>query len=225
MKNLPVITIDGPSGSGKGTISQLLARELGWNILDSGALYRSLAYFMEINQINLSNFQENIEKLNKDFNVEFISNNSTEPVRVILNSKDVTSKIRTEEVAKKTSDIASSQKIRNFIKPCQRAFLAPPGLIADGRDMGTVIFPKALLKIYLTASHDERAKRRYSQLKTEGTKVNMRSLSKDMEKRDQKDSNRKNSPLSASDEAIIIDTTDLKPENVITKIVKLINKT
>lgn len=104
-------------------------------------------------------------------------------------------------------------------------FLAPPGLIADGRDMGTVIFPKALLKIYLTASHDERAKRRYSQLKTEGTKVNMRSLSKDMEKRDQKDSNRKNSPLSASDEAIIIDTTDLKPENVITKIVKLINKT
>ena len=224
METLPVITIDGPSGSGKGTISQLLSIELGWNILDSGALYRTLAYYMELNGINLANFLDNLNKIKKDFNVSFISDDLCEPVKVILNSEDITAKIRTEEIAKKTSDIASSKLIRTFIKPCQRAFLVLPGLIADGRDMGTVIFPDAFLKIYLTASHEERTKRRYSQLKTKGTKVNMRSLSEDLEKRDERDITRKNSPLSAAKDAIVIDTTSIEPEAVIKKIIKLINK-
>ena len=222
MTNVPVITIDGPSGSGKGTISQMLARELGWHILDSGALYRTLAYYLDANSIFEKDFIENLEKIKLDFNVSFVSDSLNEPVKVILNQEDITSRIRTEEVARRTSLIATYQAIRDFIKPCQRSFLSFPGLIADGRDMGTVIFPEAFLKVYLTASHEERTRRRYSQLKTKGTKVNMRTLSDELKRRDGKDSTRKNSPLSIAKDAITIDTTNIKPDSVLERIKEMI---
>ena len=151
MSKVPVITIDGLSGAGKGTVSKMLCTELGWNILDSGALYRTLTYLIEKNEIDLKRFKEKEEDLLKDFDVTFQIGSLGEPVSVFLKDEDITNLIRTEKIAEKTSALSSLKEIRDFIRPCQRAFKQLPGLIADGRDMGTVIFPEADLKIYLTA--------------------------------------------------------------------------
>ena len=215
---IPVITIDGPSGAGKGTIAQMLALELGWNILDSGALYRTLAYFMKENSINLENFVKNYDLLRQRFSVSFDPGTPGEPVKVFFENEEITSIIRTEEMAKITSNLAAEPLIRDFIKPCQRDFMTAPGLVADGRDMGTVIFSDAKYKIFLTASVEERAKRRQTQLKRQGLKVNMRSLLKELEERDKKDTEREYSPLIPADDSITIDTTDLNPEGVVREI-------
>ena len=215
---VPVITIDGPSGAGKGTIAQMLALDLKWNILDSGALYRTLAYFMLEQKINLEDFNEKEEFIKDNFVIKFDPGVIGEPVKVIFNGKDITDKVRTEEIAKKTSDLAADPMIRDFIKPCQREFMSLPGLIADGRDMGTVIFRDAKLKIFLTASPEERAKRRQAQLKRQGSEVNMRLLLEELKERDKKDTEREHSPLRPAPDSVIIDTDNLSPQGVIEEI-------
>ena len=215
---IPVMTIDGPSGSGKGTIAQMLALELNWNILDSGALYRTLAFFMKENSINLDNFTENQNFLKERFKVSFDPGTPGEPVKVIFENEDITSIVRTEEMAKLTSTLAAEQVVRQFIKPCQRDFMKLPGLIADGRDMGTVIFADAKYKIFLTASAEERAKRRQTQLKRQGLEVNMRTLLQELEERDRKDMEREHSPLIPAKDSVLIDTSNLNPEGVVKEI-------
>ena len=215
---IPVITIDGPSGAGKGTVAQMLALELNWNILDSGALYRTLAYFMKENAINLDNFGEKQNILRERFKVSFDPGIPGEPVKVIFENEDITSIIRTEDMAKITSTLASEPKIREFIKPCQRDFMKLPGLIADGRDMGTVIFSDAKHKIFLTASVEERAKRRQSQLKRQGLEVNMLPLLRELEERDRKDMEREHSPLIPAEDSVLIDTSNLNPKGVVEEI-------
>ena len=215
---IPVMTIDGPSGSGKGTIAQMLALELNWNILDSGALYRTLAFFMKENSINLDNFAENQNFLKERFKVSFDPGTPGEPVKVIFENEDITSIVRTEEMAKLTSTLAAEQEVREFIKPCQRDFMKLPGLIADGRDMGTVIFADAKYKIFLTASAEERAKRRQTQLKRQGLEVNMRTLLQELEERDRKDMEREHSPLIPAEDSVLIDTSNLDPEGVVKEI-------
>jgi len=222
MDKVPVITIDGLSGSGKGTISKMLCTELGWNILDSGALYRTLTYLIEKKQIDLKNFTEKAEDLLKDFEVTFRIGSLEEPVSVFLKEQDITNLIRTEKIAEKTSTLSSLKEIRDFIRPCQRVFKEFPGLIADGRDMGTVIFPEADLKIYLTAEIEERAKRREIQLKRQGSKVNMRILLQELEARDKKDIERKLSPLKPADDSIVIDSTGTSPREVLIEIKKML---
>ena len=218
--NVPVITIDGPSGAGKGTIAQMLALDLNWNILDSGALYRTLAYFMLEQNIGLHNFEKNKDFIKENFKVRFDAGIVGEPVKVIFNGVDITKEVRTEEIARKTSDLAADRNIRDFIKPCQRDFMNLPGLIADGRDMGTVIFKDAMHKIFLTASLQERAKRRQVQLKRQGSEVNMRLLLQELEDRDKKDMEREHSPLKPASDSVIIDTSNLKPVGVVEEIKK-----
>ena len=221
MEDIPVITIDGLSGSGKGTISKMLCLELGWNILDSGALYRTLTYLIEQRAIALEDFETNSKEIQEDFQVPFGIGSLGEPVNIFLKDQDITDLVRTEEIAEKTSVLSSLKEIRDFVRPHQREFKKPPGLIADGRDMGTVIFPEADLKIYLIASLEERAKRRQSQLKRLGSKVNMPLLLQDLEARDRKDKERKHSPLKPAEDSIVIDTTGVTPEKVFGEIMSL----
>ena len=221
MEDIPVITIDGLSGSGKGTISKMLCLELGWNILDSGALYRTLTYLIEQRAIALEDFETNSKEIQEDFQVTFGIGSLGEPVNIFLKDQDITDLVRTEEIAEKTSVLSSLKEIRDFVRPHQREFKKPPGLIADGRDMGTVIFPEADLKIYLIASLEERAKRRQSQLKRLGSKVNMPLLLEELEARDRKDKERKHSPLKPAEDSIVIDTTGVTPEKVFGEIMSL----
>jgi len=221
MEDIPVITIDGLSGSGKGTISKMLCLELGWNILDSGALYRTLAYLIEQRAIAIEDFETNRKEIQEDFQVTFGIGSLGEPVNIFLKGQDITDLVRTEKIAEKTSVLSSLKGIRDFVRPHQREFKKPPGLIADGRDMGTVIFPEADLKIYLIASLEERAKRRQSQLKRLGSKVNMPLLLKELEARDRKDKERKHSPLKPAEDSIVIDTTGATPKEVFGEIMSL----
>ncbi|WP_455210216.1 (d)CMP kinase, partial [Kaarinaea lacus] len=193
-KMAPVITIDGPTASGKGTISRLLAERLGWEILDSGALYRLLGLKALRQNVALDD-EPVLAQLALDLDIRFSGSPLDEEIQVFLDNENVTNEIRTETSGAAASKVASLPKVRMALLDKQRAFRQPPGLIADGRDMGTVVFPDAQVKIFLTASAEERAKRRYNQLIEKGVSVSLSDLFEEIAERDKRDSNRSAAPL------------------------------
>ena len=216
MKKINVITIDGPSASGKGALSRKVANNFNLNILDSGVLYRLFAYFYNLNIDN----QEITNIIKNQINFKLEKDN----LRVLNQDKDITSKLRTEDIAKTASKISSKKEVRKLLFNIQRNFYEEKGLVADGRDMGTVVFKDAKLKIFLTASAEIRAKRRYIELQNLGQEVNMPALIADIEARDLKDSSRELSPLLPADEAIIIDSSEMSLEEVFSFTENLIKK-
>lgn len=218
----PVITIDGASGTGKGTVSQLLAANLGWNFLDSGALYRVLALAALKHSVALDN-EKALEVLGEYLDVQFIASPDKSP-KIILESEDITNTIRTEEVGNMASIVAALPAVRASLLSRQRAFREAPGLVTDGRDMGTVVFPDAEHKFFLTASPEIRAERRYKQLKQQGLDVNLGSLLEELRQRDKRDSERAIAPLKPAEDAIIIDTDHLSVQQVVEKILEEISR-
>lgn len=212
----PVITIDGASGTGKGTVSQLLAKRFKWNFLDSGALYRVLALAAQKHSVALDN-EKALEVLGEHLDVQFIARENTSP-RVILEGEDVTDTIRTEKIGNAASIVAALPGVRASLLNRQRAFREAPGLVADGRDMGTVVFPDAEFKFFLLASPEERASRRFNQLKEQGISVTLGDLIEELRERDRRDQERTVAPLKPADDAILIDTDRLNVEQVVERI-------
>jgi CMP/dCMP kinase len=233
-KNIPVITIDGPSGVGKGTISGLLANHLAWNYLDSGALYRITAHAALTHSIDLTDAtasENSIAKLALSLNIQFKSDG-----KILLDSKDISKQIRTEKCGNNASKIAALPQVRQALLQKQKDFCSLPGLIADGRDMGTTIFPHAQYKIFLTASAEERGKRRYTQLQnmkenakimgspkltSSNDKVTLSTIISEIKQRDDRDMNRSVSPLIPATDAIVIDTSDFTIDEVFNKVLTL----
>ena len=216
MKKINVITIDGPSASGKGALARGIANRFGFNILDSGVLYRLYAYLSNMN-FSSDEITNQIER-----NIDF--KNNKEKISIIYKNNDITSELRSEIIAKSASEHSSKKEVRNALFNIQRNFYNGEGLVADGRDMGTVVFKDAKLKIFLTASSKERAKRRFIELQNLGQEVNMPALIADIEKRDMKDSSRKLSPLLAAEDAHIIDSSNMKLDEVFSLTEKLIKE-
>ena len=217
MTPVPVITIDGPSGSGKGTVAALVARQLGWGLLDSGALYRLLAFSARNHGVDLTN-EEGLKLLAAHLDVQFIAGPDGQGQRIVLEGEDVTDSIRNEQIGAGASQAASLPAVRESLLQRQRAFQEAPGLVADGRDMGTVVFPDAPLKVFLTASAAERARRRYNQLKAKGDDVSLASLLDEIRVRDERDTQRSVAPLKPAADAIQLDSTDLSIEQVVERI-------
>ncbi|WP_172146093.1 MULTISPECIES: (d)CMP kinase [Pseudomonas] len=213
----PIVAIDGPSGSGKGTIAGLLAQKLGWNLLDSGALYRLLAFAARNHGVDLTN-EEAMKVLAAHLDVQFLAGAQGQGQRIILEGEEVTDAIRNEGIGAGASQVASLPAVREALLQRQRAFQEMPGLVADGRDMGTVVFPDAPLKIFLTASAEERARRRYLQLKAKGDDVNLASLLDEIRARDERDTQRAVAPLKPAADAIQLDSTELSIEQVMERI-------
>ena len=212
---MKIVTLDGPSGSGKGTVGRLLAQVLNFNYLDSGLLYRGVAILVIEKDIALSDVS-NIEEIARNMNLEFSSENN----KIFLDGIDVSNSIRTEEISIVSSKVAQLKSVRAILHEIQRGYLKGNGLIADGRDMGTVIFPDADLKIFITASPEARAYRRYKELLGRGESVSLRDLERSIASRDRSDSERKISPLVPAVDAIIIDTSNMTVEEVKDEIVK-----
>ena len=216
---IPVIAIDGPSGSGKGTVSRRVAVSLGWHLLDSGALYRLVA--LAGDRAGLADDDEAAHavlagKLDIRFEVD-----AAGAERVLLDGREVTQEIRSEKAGNAASRVAAWPAVRSALFERQRQFMQAPGLVADGRDMGSVVFPDAQLKIFLTASAEERARRRHKQLKEKGLSVNLAALSAEIAERDRRDATRKVAPLVACEDAVVIDSTDLAIDAVVDKVLAL----
>ncbi len=216
MKLINVITIDGPSASGKGALARKIANKFSLNILDSGILYRLFAYFDNLSIPH----SEIAKKIQQEINF----NLKTDLLQILNNEKDITTELRSEDIAKTASKLSSQKEVRSLLFNIQRSFYTSKGLVADGRDMGTVVFKDAKLKIFLTASAEIRAKRRYIELQNLGQEVNMPALIADIEARDLKDSSRELSPLLPADDAMIIDTSEMSLDEVFSFTENLIKK-
>jgi len=212
------MTIDGPSGSGKGTVSRAAAKRLGWALLDSGALYRLVALGGRQAGVDL-NDGEGLARLARALDIRFDSAPNGDEI-VLLDRRDVTRDIRTERAGNDASLVAALPAVRSALLERQRRFAQPPGLVADGRDMGTVVFPDARVKIFLTASANERAERRYKQLKEKGVAATLAALSKEIAERDRRDTTRSVSPLVASEDAVLLDTTGMSVEAVVERVLE-----
>jgi cytidylate kinase len=215
--NAPVVTIDGPGGSGKGTLSSLVAAELGWHLLDSGALYRIVAA-MARRQANDLTDEKSLVAMIPNLQIAFDGD------RVDVNGDDLSEEIRTGEAGVAASQVAALPEVRDSILTLQKSFQRAPGLVADGRDMGTVIFPRAATKIFLDASAEVRANRRYKQLKNKGLSVNLRDLVEQIQERDARDRGRAVAPLKPAADALIIDSTQMTIEEVLQMIMAEVAK-
>ncbi|WP_386065694.1 (d)CMP kinase [Tahibacter sp. UC22_41] len=220
-KPIPVLTIDGPSGSGKGTIARIIAERLGWHLLDSGALYRAVGYAASMAGLDLSD-ADAMTRCAETTKITFRDPKDGRETRVYVNSHDATDELRTETVGAVASAIAAIPDVRTALVDKQLSFRRQPGLVADGRDMGTVIFPDAGVKVFLTASAEERAKRRYKQLKDKGLAVTLASLLREIEARDARDAARPVAPLKPAVDAVLIDSTGMPVDAVVDKVLSLI---
>lgn len=215
---IKVMTLDGPAGAGKGTVSRAIANKLGWHYLDSGAIYRSLA----IAVMDAGFALENVDAIVGLAGRMALSFEAGEPPRVMLNGLDISDRITGEACGNITSRIAALGPVRQALLQKQREFRRMPGLIADGRDMGTVVFPEAEIKVFLTASAEERALRRYKQLKEKGLDVNLPSLTKEIEERDRRDRERSEAPLKMAEDAVLVDSSHMSIDEVIDRCLGLI---
>jgi cytidylate kinase len=216
--HVPVLTIDGPSGSGKGTVSRRVARRLGWELLDSGALYRLVAVGAARAGLDPQDVSGHVA-FARDMAVRFDSAPDGSE-RILLQASDVTAEVRSETAGGGASRVAAWEPVRSALLQRQRDFARGRGLVADGRDMGTVVFPAAELKIYLTASATERALRRYNQLKDKGSGVSLAALSREIAERDERDTRRSVAPLKPADDAIVVDSTSLDIDQVVDRVMQ-----
>ncbi|MEK6749099.1 MAG: (d)CMP kinase [Pseudomonadota bacterium] len=221
MINPPILTIDGPGGSGKGTVGRRVAHALEWHFLDSGALYRLLALAAINHGIELVDATR-LVPLATRLDVRFIATGGEEDGMILLESHDVTEAIRTETMGNAASIVASNGPVRAALLERQRAFCLAPGLVADGRDMGTVVFPQALVKVFITASAQVRAQRRYKQLKEKGLDVNLAAVLADIEARDERDRTRPVAPLIPAADAVIIDTSLMTIAQVVREVLDIV---
>ena len=218
---IPVLTIDGPSGVGKGTVANIMAHELNWNLLDSGAIYRAFALAATKRNIQIDNTDE-LLKLASNLDLRFESDPSNNKLSIYLDNSEVSDELRTEKTAELASKFAMIGLLRGSLLLRQQKFKQPPGLVADGRDMGTVVFEDAPFKVFLTANVEERAQRRLKQLQDKGIAGILSQTLEEVQKRDERDASRKHSPLKPSKDALVIDTSNLTINEVVAKVMALV---